>query len=81
MDLGYNHFRRHFNNEWILNKRFINPYTNLEGVQWSNGCSPVSGETVFYGYGNNTSDFAIWTNTGDGSSCLFTRVNFPLRTK
>jgi len=81
MDLGYNHFLRHFQNEWTLNKRFPNPYTNFQGVQWNNGCSPVSGETVFYGYGNNTSDFAIWTNTGDGGACLFNRVNFPLRTK
>lgn len=81
MDLGYNHFFKHFNNEWTLNNRFSNPYTNLQGVRWNNGCSTSSGETVFYAYGNNTSDFAIWTNTGDGGECLFNRVNFPLRTK
>jgi hypothetical protein len=42
----------------------------------THGCSTKKGETTFYGYGNNTSDFIVYTNLGD--ECISKRINFPL---
>jgi len=76
MDLGYNHFRYHFMGEYNFKKNLTNPFEGGQAVQWNNGCSTKKGETTFYGYGNNTSDFIVYTNLGD--ECISKRINFPL---
>ena len=76
MDLGYNHFKGHFAGEYTYKKNLSNPFLGGQAVKWNNGCSGRNGETTFYGYGNNTSDFIIYTNLSDG--CISNRVKFPL---
>ena len=76
MDLGYNHFKGHFAGEYTYKKNLSNPFLGGQAVKWNNGCSGRNRETTFYGYGNNTSDFIIYTNLSDG--CISNRVKFPL---
>lgn len=76
MDLGYNYFARNFQWEYLHNNNFKNTIDESQGVVWNNGCSSNNGTTSFYGYGNGTSDFIIYTNIY--GECINDRVNFPI---
>ena len=78
MELGYNHIRHHFRNDYYYNSKNLNPWhrgSHLDANEnpiWGQGCGqdcqdfPHGGEGVTCFYGDNLGGFWLWTNLGKG---------------
>jgi len=78
MELGYNHIRHHFRNDYYYNSNNLNPWHRGRHIDanenpiWGQGCGkdcqdfPHGGEGVTCFYGDNLGGFWLWTNLGEG---------------
>ena len=78
MELGYNHIRYHFQNDYYYNAKNLNPWHRGDHLQtnanpqWGIGCGkdcmdfPHGGEGVTCFYADNLGGFWLWTNLGEG---------------